>query len=542
MQSQVVSVNFSSLHRKVEFNYELDLEKLPKPLQQFRSDLESFTPEELQYLRWRMVWKSLARQKQLPPKEFDQFLKDIWIIRSGRGFGKTLAGSNWLGIEGATYPSMYCVVAPTKDDVRYTCFEGPTGLYAVIPPQLIVDKNLALPSITLWNGSIIRGFAGDAPERLRGPQHAAGWLDEIASWMYPDDAWDNLQFGLRLGPHPRLCVTGTPKPSIFIRDLMKRTDVIITVGSTYENRENLTASYFKNVAKYEGTKIGRQEIHGEVLDPEESGWVKRSQWRMWPNDKALPKFQFVLMSLDTAFTEEQHDKGRRVRAVRQKNEVRERQQENDPSACTVWGLFKYGTPPVYHVMLLDAWQEWLGFPQLIKRVKTERLRRYGEPVNVSTFRGKPMIVGPYKRSPQGKKIDVILIETKSSGISLIQSLAAEEILAEGYDPGDLDKLARLHVVSPLWSHGRVWAIESDQKPREFRNWAEPVISQVCTYSGEGSLKHDDLLDTSTQGLKTLMDNFIGALTIPKDPEAEKLKAQIERAKQLKLKSRESPYG
>src|SRR5690606_6127505 len=154
--------------------------------------------------------------------------------------------------------------------------------------------------------------------------------------------------GLRLGPHPQLLVTGTPKPSPFIRDLVKRKDVVDVVGSTYENRENLTKSYFVNVAKYEGTKIGRQEIHGEVLDPEESGFVKRSQWTTWPAIRPLPSFHYVVISLDTAFTEDTHDK---------------KKQENDPTACTVWGLFTHpmGAKGKKNIMLLDAWEDWLGF-------------------------------------------------------------------------------------------------------------------------------------------------------------------------------------
>jgi len=509
----------------MEFDYEIDLERLPKTLKPFKTELAAFTPQELHFLRWRMVWKALAREKQLPPKEFDQFIKNIWVIRSGRGFGKTLAGSNWLGIEAASFPSMYCVVAPTKDDVRYTCFEGPTGLYAVIPPQLIVDKNLALPSITLWTGSIIRGFAGDTPERLRGPQHAGAWLDEIASWMYPEDAWDNIQFGLRLGDHPRLMVTGTPKPSVFIRDLMKRKDVVVVSGSTYENRENLTKSYFDNIAKYEGTKIGRQEIRGEVLDPEEAGFIKRSQWRMWPADKPLPRFQHIVLSLDTAFTEETHDK---------------KKQENDPTACTVWGLFSHGKPATKHMMLLDAWEEWLGFPDLIKKVKRERRKKYGAIIEGPVML-RPLIGNKHTPAPQGKGIDLLLIEEKSSGKSLIQSLAVEDILAQPYNPGSMDKLGRLHRVSLLWAHGRVWAVESDSLPGQFRAWAEPVIIQVCTYTGEGSLKHDDLLDTTTQAARYYLDHHIGSLTIPRDEEDERRKAAAEARRKIESRQRVNPY-
>lgn len=530
MAERSVVVNFGSVYDRVQLDHSSPvLSSFPpgmaKELEKYQDTLASFTPEELLFLRWRMMWKAKAREKQLPPREFEQFEKSIWMCRSGRGWGKTLVGSNWLGMEAAAFPSQYYVVAPTKDDVRYVCFEGPTGLYSVLPPKLITHSNLALPSITLWNGSVIRGFAGDTPERLRGPQAAAGWLDEIASWLYPQEAWDNIMFGLRLGPHPRLLVTGTPKPSPFIRELVANKDVANVVGSTYENKKNLPKMFFMSVAKYEGTKVGRQELHGEVLDPEEEGFVKRSEWRIWPNDKPLPRFKYIILSLDTAFTEKTFDK---------------KKQSRDPTACTVWGLFERtvrkpnGRKKIEnHILLLDAWEDHLSFPQLIKRVKKARRLRYGS--GAQELKLRPKIVPIAQRpGPSGKKIDTILIEEKGSGISLRQSLAVEQIRTEGYNPRRADKLERLHYISPLWAHSRVWAVESDKREGEFREWAEPVITQCCTYTGPGSLKHDDLLDTTTQALRLLMDKHIGALTIEEDEEEQMEREAREASEETKV--------
>lgn len=529
MSERSVVLNFGSVYDRVEMNYNAPiLSSFPpgmaKEVERYKDTLASFTPEELLFLRWRMMWKAKARQKQLPPKEFEQFEKSIWMCRSGRGWGKTLVGSNWLGMEAASFASQYYVVAPTKDDVRYVCFEGPTGLYSVIPPKLITNSNLALPSITLWNGSVIRGFAGDTPERLRGPQAAAGWLDEIASWLYPQEAWDNIMFGLRLGPHPRLLVTGTPKPSPFIRELVANKDVANVVGSTYENKKNLPKMFFMSVAKYEGTKVGRQELHGEVLDPEEEGFIKRSEWRLWPHDKPLPRFKYIILSLDTAFTEETFDKKKQAR---------------DPTACTVWGLFERtirkpsGSKKIEnHILLLDAWEDMLSFPQLIKRVKKVRRIRYGAGLHDLKLRPKIVPVGQ-RPAPMGKKIDTILIEEKGSGISLRQSLAVEQIKTAGYNPRRADKLERLHYISPLWAHSRVWAVESEKREGEFKQWAEPVITQCCTYTGPGSLKHDDLLDTTTQALRLLMDNHIGPLTIEEDDDERQDREAREAAEESK---------
>lgn len=526
-----VSVNFGLVHQPPKFDYDFAFEDLDEEVKEqlphnTAEVLQLFSYEEMLLLRWQICWRRMARVKQLPPAAFEAMEKTVWLIRSGRGFGKTLTGANWLAGEACIYPSFYGVVSPTHDDVRYTCFEGPTGLLSVIPPKLVIDRNQALPSITLWNGSILRGFAGDTPERLRGPQHAALWCDEIASWKYPQEAWDNIAFGLRLGQRPRICVTGTPKPTPFIRRLQLDKRTVDVVGATYENRENLTDYFFESIAKYEGTRVGRQEIHGEVLDPEEEGFVQRSQWRVWPHDKALPKFSFIVLSLDPAFTAKNYDK---------------RKQENDPSAASAWGVFmqpRQNKPPLPHVMLLDAWEDWLGFPDLIKRIKKEKEYTYGdadEPVL------KPKIIPKDQRAKhQGRKPDLILIEEKGSGISLRQQLADENILTHGYNPGNDDKLTRLHYVSPMFPAGRVWAVESKINPGNFISWADPLITQVCSYVGPGSIERDDLLDSATQGLRLLMDRFFGPLTLVENIE-DRERARAREIAERRLKKTKNPY-
>lgn len=404
--------------------------------------------------------------------------------------------------------------------MRYTCFEGETGLLNVIPKELIANVSLTLPSVTLINGAIIRGFAGDSPERLRGPQHHAAWCDEIASWKYPETAWDNLMFGLRLGTNPQVCWTSTPKPKPFVRMLSEDPRTVLVTGSTYENQENLPDTYFQNVAKYEGTNVGRQELWGELLDPEEAGFVKRSQWRLWKAGRNLPKFKYIVMSLDTAFTEQTFDK---------------KKQENDPTACSVWGLFEYEKK--LNVMLLDAWEDRLGFPALMKRVKKERLLTYGDALEP---RLRPHVDDPkYRIGHTGRKADTILIEDKGSGISLRQVLAIENVLTESYNPHDEDKLSRLHHVSPMFAHGRVWAMESEVRSGKPKSWCDPLISQVCSYVGEGSIQHDDLLDTTTQALRMYMDKFFGPLEFKPDVEDMLRKQAIER---LRKQREGNPYA
>jgi predicted phage terminase large subunit-like protein len=488
---------------------------LPDDPVRLREQLGDLSLQDLSLLNWELSWKARARKKQLPPRDYSW---SFYGIKSGRGFGKTLAASNWVGLEGAREAGSYnFVIAPTHSDLKETCFEGPTGLISVIPPTLIDDINSSTPSITLWQGQYFRGFSADTPERLRGPQSHRAWCDEIASWRYPQKVWDNLLFGLRLGRHPQILWTGTPKPTPFIRELVKLDKSIIVSGSTYENAENLPDSYYENVAKYEGTKIGRQELYGEIIDPEEAGFIRRSDWRLWPAAKPLPKFRFIVMSLDTALTEKQWNK---------------KEQSGDPTACTVWGVFTYELKD--HLMLLDAWEDYLGFPNLIRRVKLERTFTYGdfdEPII------KPALISKVQRpSHQGRSPDLLLIEQKSSGASLIQSLAEEGIFAESYDP-DMDKLSRLHAVSPCFPHGRVWALESKKRRGEPVSWADPVITQCCTYVGDGSLEHDDLLDTTTQALLLLMRRFSMRFTTRVG-----IEEQVARASErLKRSQRRNPY-
>lgn len=476
-----------------------------------RSQFDELTEHELAVTYWKMRWERQARKKQLPPDDIDPNWK-VFGICSGRGFGKTLAGANWIGLEAAQHPcSFNAIIAPTYQDARYTCFEGPTGLLAVIPPILYKpeDYSRSVPALTLWNGAVLRGFAGDSPDRLRGPQHHRVWAEELAAWQYPEEAWSNMIFGLRLGAHPRVMWTTTPRPTAFMRERMApQSGTVIVSGAIHENAANLPDSMLHEIEQYRGTRIWEQEALGRLIDPEEGGIVKRTQWRLWPLNKPLPQFLCVVMSLDTAFTEATIDK--RTRDV-------------DYTACSVWGVFEEHAPDIVrlgshvkgattrHVMLLDSWQDRLGFPDLLARVKHESQARYGEAEEIA----HPYVHASRRPTNRGGRgIDMILIEDKGSGISLRQALAREGLLTHAYNPGKADKLARLHLISPLFAFGRVWAVESDRYPGRPKLWADPLITQVCSYSGEKTIAHDDLLDSTTAALRVLKDQWIPALTTP----------------------------
>jgi phage terminase large subunit-like protein len=208
-------------------------------------------------------WLRLARPNQLAPAGDWQ----TWLFLAGRGTGKTRAGAEWVRMMVETGKAKrVALVAPTAADARDVMVEGQSGILSCCPPHAYPKYEPSKRRVTWPNGAIATTYSADEPDRLRGPQHDLAWADELAAWQYPD-TWDMLQFGLRLGADPRCCVTTTPRPVRMVRELMDAKTTVITRGTTYENRENLAPSFFDRiVARYEGTRLGRQELNAEVLD------------------------------------------------------------------------------------------------------------------------------------------------------------------------------------------------------------------------------------------------------------------------------------
>jgi predicted phage terminase large subunit-like protein len=224
--------------------------------------------ERLEYL-----WPFWARDKQLEPAGAWR----TWLICAGRGYGKTRTGAEWVRaqIERGRCGRI-ALVAATAADARDVVVEGESGLLAICPPK---NRPIYEPSkrrLTWPSGAIATTYTADEPDRLRGPQHDGAWADELAAWRYPD-AWDQLQFGLRLGSNPRVVVTTTPRPTPIVRALIASPTTHVTRGSTYENRSNLAGAFFDQIiSKYEGTRLGRQELYAELLD-DNPGAVFRQQ-------------------------------------------------------------------------------------------------------------------------------------------------------------------------------------------------------------------------------------------------------------------------
>lgn len=226
-------------------------------------------------------WRIWARDgKQLPP------LKKAWrswLILGGRGAGKTRAGAEWvraraLGLWPETGPrsQRIAIIAPTFDEARLVMIEGKSGLLAIHPDD---ERPVYEPSkrlLTWPNGSIAQVFSADDPEGLRGPQFDAAWCDELAKWKYADAAWDMLAFALRLGDDPRVVITTTPRPTALLKRLLADAATAVTRSRTSDNRAHLARSFWDNVlARYGGTRLGRQELDGELIDDDPDALFRR---------------------------------------------------------------------------------------------------------------------------------------------------------------------------------------------------------------------------------------------------------------------------
>lgn len=245
-------------------------------------------------------WRQIARPEQLPPA--GQWL--AWTFLAGRGAGKTRSAAEWTHQQAISYPGCrIALVGRTPADVRDTMIEGESGLIAVAGDDKPVYQSTKR-RLTWSNGSKAYAYSAEVAAQLRGPQHHYAWCDEVASWTDApkgdvlDTAWNNLMLGLRLGQDPRCVVTTTPKPNALTRVILGRESTVVTRGTTYDNLANLAPSFRAEVlAAYEGTRIGRQELLGELLED-----VEGALWTLAMVDAdrvtAAPDMRRVVVAID----------------------------------------------------------------------------------------------------------------------------------------------------------------------------------------------------------------------------------------------------
>lgn len=229
----------------------------------------------------------------------------VWLILSGRGWGKTKTLSEWIRNVKNTCARI-ALVGETAADVRDVIVEGDSGILASSPPW---DRPKYIPSkrrLEWANGAIATTYSGDEPDQLRGPQHDAAGVDELAKYQYAEECWSNLEFGLRLGKWPRVVVTTTPRPIPIIRELVRSDTTHITRGSTFDNSKNLAKPFLDAVRKkYDGTRLGRQELNGEILDDLPGALWSRDLIEACRYNGDLPDFDRIVVGVDPSGFEDE---------------------------------------------------------------------------------------------------------------------------------------------------------------------------------------------------------------------------------------------
>lgn len=237
----------------------------PEVVEQFLRDLGD---PALMALPW--LFEFWALPHQLPPEG----VWKTWVIMGGRGAGKTRAGAEWVRtqVEGARpldpgAAGRVALVGETIDQVREVMVFGDSGILACSPPDRKPVWESGRRRLVWPNGAIAQVFSAYEPDSLRGPQFDAAWIDELAKWKKAEEAWDNLQFALRLGTHPRQVVTTTPKNVAVLKAILKNPSTVVTHAPTEANKAYLAASFLEEVrARYGGTRTGRQELEGVLLE------------------------------------------------------------------------------------------------------------------------------------------------------------------------------------------------------------------------------------------------------------------------------------
>lgn len=250
-------------------------------------------------------WDFFARPNQkAPPGQWK-----TWLILAGRGFGKTRAGAEWVRemVCGPTplargKLTQVAIVGETAKDVRDVMVEGSSGILAVHPPDFRPTYSPANNWVVWPNGVKAITYNATEPDQLRGPQFDGAWLDETAKWRYAEETYDMLQFCLRLGSDPRQIITTTPRPIPLIKKLIADPTTAVTSGSTYENAANLAPTFIEEMRKrYEGTRLGRQELHADVLmDMPGALWKQDMLDRNRCQMSDIPPMERIVVAIDPA--------------------------------------------------------------------------------------------------------------------------------------------------------------------------------------------------------------------------------------------------
>lgn len=240
-------------------------------------------------------WRFWARPEQQPPEGDWR----TWLILAGRGFGKTRTGAEWVRAAAEADGELrIALIGATGNDARAVMVEGESGLLAIAPPGLKPVWEPSRRRVSWKSGAQAFLYSAEEPGQLRGPQHHIAWCDELAKWAHGTETWDNLQLGLRLGSAPRALVTTTPRPIALIKAMLVDRTVAVTRGKTSDNSDNLPPSFLEHVAaSYGGTRLGRQELDGELIEEVEGALWSRALIEKC-RGRARPDVRRVVVGVD----------------------------------------------------------------------------------------------------------------------------------------------------------------------------------------------------------------------------------------------------
>lgn len=369
------------------------------------------------------------------------------MLLAGRGAGKTRTAAEHVANFGLTTPNRRIgIVVATFGDGRDTCVEGESGLLRCIPDEDVAVWNRSLGELVLANGTRMRIFSCDQPDRLRGPQHHLVWWDEAAACdkNKQEEVYAQVRLGLRLPPDPKLIITTTPRPTKLIKMLVNDPATRVTKGSTFDNAANLAPEALKELRRlYEGTRIGRQELYAEVLSASEDAIIKPDWWGVWKED-TYPDGDFTVASLDSAYTENK---------------------ENDASVLTVWRVYEHNG--LSRILLIHAWKKRIEFNALVELLIKDCTRL---------------------------KVDRLYVEGKANGLSVIQELRRrtreQRWVVHQVNPKG-DKIARAHAISGVFAAGIVYAPD--------RKWSQEIIEDCSEFPISGR----DSMDSVSQGISEI---------------------------------------
>jgi phage terminase large subunit-like protein len=319
--------------------------------------INSLAEHEILALPW--LFEFWAMPHQLPPESDWR----SWVIMGGRGAGKTRAGAEWVRaeVEGASpldpgRSRRVALVGETYDQVRGVMIEGESGIIACSPPDRR-PKWVATRRQLEWpNGAVAQAFSAHDPEALRGPQFDAAWVDELAKWKRAEETWDMLQFALRLGQNPRQVVTTTPKNVAVLKAILANSSTVVTHATTQANRAHLAQSFLEAVeARYAGTRIGRQELEGELLEDAEGALWTLNALEAGRLDQA-PELDRIVVAVDPPVT---GHKG------------------SDECGILVVGASTHGAPQTWKAVVLEDASVSAASPQVWAQAAIDAMARHG---------------------------------------------------------------------------------------------------------------------------------------------------------------------